>query len=401
MWTTPDDIKNYVEKMWNRGALLKAMITGRSPYPVVVRLKGPRSGELASRFDEVRAWVDALKKASKDARGKGYRIEYRQAQSRELGRNLVPESAVVDSAEDALYLIRRAGDAARFAGMLATAEEMCPTLVSYLERRHVRAIPLSDVWEAVARTALWVSRNPMPGIYARQVDLPGVDTKFFEKNESAIADLIDALDVIPSQPLANEDRAKSDFEARYGFLSEQPQLRFRPPEGNGVFPDCVTDITLPADEFARLSFPKNAVKRVFVTENKVNFLSFPSIPNAMVIWGKGYGCDLIGDAKWLEDALIFYWGDIDTNGFAILDRFRSHFPEAKSFLMDRDTLLSHKKSWVREDTQRRAALTRLDDSEADLYSALLEDRFGEHVRLEQERISYSLVLKAVAEINLV
>ena len=33
--------------------------------------------------------------------------------------------------------------------------------------------------------------------------------------------------------------------------------------------------------------------------------------------------------------------DIDTHGFAILDPLRANFPQAQSFLMDRDTLPAH------------------------------------------------------------
>jgi len=36
---------------------------------------------------------------------------------------------------------------------------------------------------------------------------------------------------------------------------------------------------------------------------------------------------LIGAARWLADCDLHYWGDLDTHGFAMLDR-RSMFPSA-------------------------------------------------------------------------
>jgi hypothetical protein len=45
--------------------------------------------------------------------------------------------------------------------------------------------------------------------------------------------------------------------------------------------------------------------------------------------------------------------DIDTHGFAILSQARSVFPELKSLLMDRETLLANRPLWASVDTQNR------------------------------------------------
>ena len=34
---------------------------------------------------------------------------------------------------------------------------------------------------------------------------------------------------------------------------------------------------------------------------------------------------------------LYYWGDIDVQGFEILSQFRSYFPQTQSLLMDRAT----------------------------------------------------------------
>ena len=46
-------------------------------------------------------------------------------------------------------------------------------------------------------------------------------------------------------------------------------------------------------------------------------------------------------SEWLKGRPLHYWGDIDTHGFAMLDRVRAIFPAAESFLMDRETLCAH------------------------------------------------------------
>lgn len=61
--------------------------------------------------------------------------------------------------------------------------------------------------------------------------------------------------------------------------------------------DC-PDITLDADSFSRLQL---AVQRVFITENEINFLAFPSVKDAIVIFGAGYGWDALARSRWLND----------------------------------------------------------------------------------------------------
>ncbi|MGL4340605.1 MAG: Wadjet anti-phage system protein JetD domain-containing protein [Rhodoglobus sp.] len=83
---------------------------------------------------------------------------------------------------------------------------------------------------------------------------------------------------------------------------------------------------------------------------------------------------------------MVYWGDLDTHGFAILDRVRAHLPAARSVLMDRESLLAHQDRWGREPKPTAALLPRLEPAEAALYEDLVSDRYAPAVRLEQERI---------------
>ncbi|MDX6301695.1 MAG: hypothetical protein QOF53_2909, partial [Nocardioidaceae bacterium] len=59
------------------------------------------------------------------------------------------------------------------------------------------------------------------------------------------------------------------------------------------------------------------------------------VPRDGIIWGKGFDADRVGSLPWLVDVDLTYWGDIDTHGFAILDRLRAWLPQTQSTLMDR------------------------------------------------------------------
>jgi hypothetical protein len=132
-----------------------------------------------------------------------------------------------------------------------------------------------------------------------------------------------------------------------------------------------------------------------MTENEINFLSFPPAPGSMVIFAAGYGFESIAIAEWLRRCDVRYWGDIDTHGFAILDQLRSLLPDVRSFLMDRQTLLVHRVHWGAEPEPERKDLHRLTTDERLLFDDLRDNRLGKCVRLEQERIKYGWLLESL------
>lgn len=136
---------------------------------------------------------------------------------------------------------------------------------------------------------------------------------------------------------------------------------------------------------AALALP---VERVFITENETNFLAFPQVTRAIVVFGAGYGWEALARAAWLHQCDLHYWGDIDTHGFAILDQLRGYFPHAASFIMDAETLLAHRSHWGEEPEPARHDLSRLTPAEASVYDDLRFDRLQPRLRLEQERVGF-------------
>ncbi|HKT30616.1 Wadjet anti-phage system protein JetD domain-containing protein, partial [Dyella sp.] len=94
---------------------------------------------------------------------------------------------------------------------------------------------------------------------------------------------------------------------------------------------------------------------------------------------------------------VFYWGDIDTHGLAILDRLRTYLPQTHSLMMDEPTLLAFKSLWGKEQAQHAAeALAHLTETELQLYRALREG-VRRQVRLEQERIAWDWAWRCITE----
>jgi hypothetical protein len=357
-------------------------------------LKKPTSRELSERFDDVRHWVQTLHEGSRAVRGFGYEVLWRTHHHRVLGHNELPDGITVRTAEEALRLLGRQRQAERFAALCKTTLARFPALRAWLVRRPLTALAHPKDWPQILAVLQWFQDHPRPGCYLRQLDIPDVDTKFIEARRSLLTELLDA--VLPETAIERDAIGVRQFARRYGLRDEPPLIRFRLLDPAHCI-QGLSDISLPPDQFAKLS---PAIERVFVTENKVNGLAFPDTSRALVIFGLGYGLERLAEVAWLHRVPIHYWGDIDTHGFAILDRLRVGFSQARSFLMDRATLLQHRNLWVREPAGQRyrGSLARLTEDERALFEDLCNDRLGEAVRLEQERIGYRWVQQTLAEI---
>jgi hypothetical protein len=150
------------------------------------------------------------------------------------------------------------------------------------------------------------------------------------------------------------------------------------------------DISAPCDGLAALNI---LVSRVFVVENLQTGLAFPDMPGTVVIMRLGYNVDALAKLPWIARAQCIYWGDLDTHGFAILNRARTYLPQLQSVLMDEGTLLTHKALWGEEKAPHPAdELPQLTDAEQAVYRGIKKHLWGQNVRLEQERIAWGYAL---------
>ena len=388
-WTTPADIREQVARLWDRGLILAEIAGGESLFPRRLRFSGPKTRELGERFAEVREWISGL------AAGAGeYRIVWRTVRHRQLGENRVPAEVWVDDVDAALALIGKRREAERFAGLVAETRAVLPGLVPWLCRRGLWALEHADEWPLLLAVAAWLRDHPRPGIYLRQLDLPGVHSKLIERRRKVLAELFDL--VLPEEAIDPAHSGAAGFCRRYGFLDKPLRVRFRllDPEIRLLGP--ARDLTLTAADFAALDPPVNTV---FITENEINFLAFPDHPRSLVIFGAGYGFDHLAAAAWMQSKNLFYWGDIDTHGFAILDQLRGLFPQARSLLMDEATLLAHRGLWGREPRPQNAELERLTPAESRLYERLRQNYWAGNLRLEQERVGYGHLAAALRPLS--
>ena len=378
--TTPADLRAQVQRSWDRGELLRAAVTDTVSWPLRLSLKPPSAGDLSDRFESVRDWVRAIADTPQ------VRIEWREWNHRVQGMQRLPAAVWIDTLQDALAFIGKARHAQRFEALWQRTAAAQPALRARLSRRPIQALELADRWDRLLALVAWLQAHPRPAVYLRQVDVPGVDSKFIEAHRGVLAELLDLA--LPPEVIELDATGVAQFTRRFGFLDKPVRIRFRLLDAAlPSLPGCEgrPDITLDAASFAALALP---VERVVITENETNFLAFPPAAGAIVVFGAGYGWEPLARASWLHRCQLHYWGDIDTHGFAILDQLRGYFPGAASFLMDRATLLAHRLHWGEEPDPARHDLARLTPEEAAVYDDLRFDRHQPRLRLEQERVGF-------------
>lgn len=233
------------------------------------------------------------------------------------------------------------------------------------------ALPQVDA-DRLREVLRWLVDHPSSGAYIRQLPVRGVDTKWTQRHRGLVTGLHRAITGRPDLGLAAPPEL-----VRVRFLDV------------GLGPGGLSDVSAPVDELARLAVSPRAV---LVVENLETLVALPPVPGVVVVHGSGHAVDRLARIGWVTQSRLLYWGDLDSHGFAILDRFRSHCPGVESVLMDRPTLETHRDLWVPEPKPTRASLERLTAEEAATLAMLRQE--GD-VRLEQERLDLDASVAAL------
>jgi hypothetical protein len=217
----------------------------------------------------------------------------------------------------------------------------------------------------------------------------GLDSKWLDGRKGLLTDLVAAIQEDSSNDL--------DFYQRCGLKAPPFLVRMR------VLDQALRsriggagDITAPVEDLAGISLIPS---HVFIVENLQTGLAMSDMLGAVVFMRLGYNVNVLAGLPWLIHAKCIYWGDLDTHGFAILHRARSYLPKMQSVLMDEVTLLRHKALWVEEGEQHSAAeLSLLTEAEQEVYRGLKRQRWGQNIRLEQERIAWDTAWSALQQL---
>ncbi len=372
-WTTAADVRTKVRRRCTDGSLLRALAAGE-PFPALdLPVRGPHPGEIGDDLPAVQRWIAELEEVS--GNGRCYSLVFTAIGGRHFGRNQLPSRAVVATYEQAWRLLGTSAQVAAYRRVLDLSAEL-PAVRDWVAGQPLRALDVAGQWEQILAAYAWLHRARGSGRFLREITAPGVDTKFVERHWAVLGALLG----VPA--------GASAFLTALGLRAKPESVRLRFDPAVLGMPGALSEATVRVEELAAL---RAAVRAAVVVENEITYLSVPVPEEGVVLWGQGFDVQRAGALPWLRQVDVHYWGDLDTHGFAILQQLRAWLPQTRSFLMDRQTLLQHRDRWVREPSPTTARLDRLTAEESALYAELVSDRWGDAVRLEQERIDWSWV----------
>ncbi|MGB4780339.1 Wadjet anti-phage system protein JetD domain-containing protein, partial [Microbacterium sp.] len=327
-------------------------------------------GALAD-LDGSRAWVESWRRASRSG---DIEVVWARRDWARVGSQEVPERAIV---RGPAAIARVGGLSAEWAllaerlGILRVLPGDAGALEAAL-RTHARTITGLDGpdFERLVGVVEWLRENPASGRHVRELPIRGIHTKWIEARRG----LVEAL-----------HRATTGS-AALGLWEPDPlvRVRFLDP---ALAPRGLADVSAPVSELAKLHVEP---ERIFVFENLATVLAMPPVADGVVIDGGGQRVELVARLPWVRSVgSLTYWGDLDSHGFAILHRLRSHGVAAMSALMDTETLLAHRDLWGADDAPNIGVLPRLTADEQSTLRLLGSEG---NVRLEQERIPWEYAL---------
>ena len=363
-----------------------AQETHLSLWPLEINLGVPTEQEALRQPDGVLSWVHAWQ----SWQGAGVLV-WGERRWRSLGTQRVPQRLLLEGPADVAVWV---GESARWARALdryAALVERWPVLDGVVARYFNVLADYSDVdFTRLIEMLTWIIEHPDSNLFPRQLPIAGVDSKWLDGRKALVAELLAHLQ---SDPLGSRD-----FFQRCGLrpLPQLMRLRVLDPLLRRQL-GGLGDISAPLEQISALDL---SVTRVFIVENLQTGLAFDEIPGAIVIMRLGYAVDVLGQLPWLANKKCIYWGDLDTHGFAILSRARSYLPELQTLMMDEHTLLSHQSLWGEEKEPHLALnLPNLFAAEQLLYEKLKQNKLGQNVRLEQERIGWDFAWNTLRHVG--
>lgn len=367
---TPIEIKKKAANKYK--TYLQSIVEGETFNPIVI-VGDKKPNEDTVKFEEE---LTELISCSKEKKGYGYTIEYQTVKTKRYGIQDIPTSISFQSEFDYLKYINKEKDTAKFKKDISSILSSFRELKDWIYKYPIKVI--ENDWKSLLKICNYFKEVPQPHLYIRELPIQ-VHTKFIENNKGIIREL---LEIIIAEHINIDEK---QFESRFNLKYDETLVRFR------ILDEAVSqqlfggidDISIPISEFQNIALP---IHTVYIVENKMNMLTFPAQSNGIVVFGKGFGVDIMKNVEWLKTKKIYYWGDLDAHGFQILSEIRTHFEQVESFMMDRHTfdLFYEGDKGTETNVEKDLCLT---SEESEMFKYLKKY----NLRLEQEKIPLEYV----------
>ncbi len=374
---TSEEIKQKAQRGYL--AFLQSWIRGEPYVPLTFPV-----GKLPTDFVPLRAAVQHLQAHSKAVIGYGYSIESQQQQKRSLKTQTLPTRIALETAADFLRLIDKESEFLHFQRDVALIREQVPQLEDWMLSSPKTVIEYHSDWFGLLTVCRYFLDHPRPKLYIRELPL-NVHTKFVEEHIGILRQLLEHL--LPAEAIVPD---APTFQQRFGLREDEPLIhaRFLDDQLEKRYGISLSELCVPRSQFARLDL---RTQRCMITENKMTFLTLPTLPDTFALHGGGFKVSGLSAIPWLKECPIIYWGDLDAQGFQILSQLRAIFPHVVSLMMNKATLQTFSGFCVAGMPCSVRQLPYLTPEEHALFLHLAEG----NIRLEQERISHRYALEHI------
>ncbi len=365
----PEDVLQLLKtEYWHRPGKLKSLLRGEQAFPLVVSLKPPRGNAAIRNIGHFQHFVSSWKGFSEGSL-RGYdqqksgskskscdvhcQINWEQRNFRSLAEQSVPTHVIIPDIGSLACLLgpdeehqlqgwlakiryifeslalqsnfHQASSCERNSSPTDSDRKLFQALINHLET--LDDFEHSDM-ELLVRLIPQLHKGMGQGCYLRALPITFVDTKFIEKNrriiESVVAALLDssAKEVGLMSWLDCTAKPKDWLlvkplcEATRSLLGGLPLLR--------LSSDTLQEFELPASN-------------ILVVENEQSCLALSNVRNTIAVSGGGKNVAWM-KAGWLAGKNVAYWGDIDSEGLAILSDARSKLSGITPLMMDELTV---------------------------------------------------------------
>ena len=351
---TPDQVRQRAAIFYSRNH--RSWLAGN--FKMLTINLDPPTGRSAERDNgaAVRAWVAQWDSSSITAEWEDKKLSY-------LGTYSLPRRVVLTEADTAA---RVAGKLDHWQRLQAVLGRFCMELGENVRPELIRHLSSWEDWgdatvELFIGVVRWVHEHEVSDFYIRELPIFGVDSKWFEAHRAVVEAVVGPLHFKPKPQLVE-------------VRSLDPALDI----GGMRYLACPV---------AKLG--ETPGERVLIVENHQSFLALPDLPATVAIFGGGLNAArIVQQIPTLGEKDVFYWGDLDSYGFYILELVRRYVPHARSILMDLDTVRDHVDLAVEEPQPSRFDPELLSYGERLALDYLRGRSAGGCLRIEQERILF-------------
>lgn len=379
------------EKTWNNRRALKSRLKGDKPFPIRVNLKPPRGQEALVQLDDFHRFVTSWKEFPFQAC-----VEWETRTFRQLSRQKIPTRFVVNDIASLAAILGQVEQQVLADWQAKIAQLLDAPFAQGERRQHKLFSVLIDHLEDLETYSnqdmtLLINLIPqlMPGMgkgcYLRALPVNYVDTKFVEQNYRLIERI---TNVVFDNSVIETGGLLAWLDCRdnpKGWLMVRP-LCENAQAALGGLPLLQMD----TDTLLELILP---ARHILVVENVQSGLALPTLEDTIAVFGGGKNVSWLS-AIWLQSKRVAYWGDIDSEGLAILSDARGKLPSLEPVMMNEKTVITFSERMVGEPDSVPDEPQHLTSSEQNLFRKLRDGTYMNR-RLEQERIAADYVRQSL------